>query len=81
MSARTSSALVVERYSSLTFASRPAPTTSSLAMPASRAIIGRVRLTPCTRSSGARRWVRKSTPERTSTSSPVMRNVWNRHVM
>ncbi len=39
----------------------------------------RVRLTPCTRSSGAGRCVRNRMPVRTSTSSPVMRNVWNRH--
>ena len=79
MSARTASAFAVERYSSLTFASVPAPTTSSFAMPSSRAIIGRVRLTPCTRSSGARRCVRNRMPLRTSTSSSVMRKVWKRH--
>ncbi|CAH0245210.1 hypothetical protein SRABI128_02776 [Microbacterium sp. Bi128] len=78
MSPRTVSAAPAERYSSFTLESRPAPTTSSLASPSRRATIGRVRLTPWTRSRGARRCVRKSTPERTSTSSSLMRNVWNR---
>ena len=79
MSARTASAFEVERYSSFTFASAPAPTTSSLAMPSRRAIIGLVRFTPYTRSSGARRCVRNRMPLRTSTSSSVMRKVWKRH--
>ena len=81
MSARTPSALTVERYSSGTFASVPAPTTSSLAIPIRRAGKGRVRLTPCTRSRGARRWERKMMPLRTSTWSSEMRNCWNRQTI
>ncbi len=74
MRCRRSSAARAPRYASCTLASLPAWAISSFAVPKIRGTTGREMLMPWIRSSRALRWLRNSTPERTSTTSPVTRN-------